>query len=311
MFFSSELEQSRFLPFFARTCKYRLFSCHEGYVKAIDPWMQHSIEQGNTDQELMLDSGAFTAWTKGKEVRLSTLISTYRKFMRKYEQQTKTIWLLNLDRIPGRKGETPTARQVADALAESDKNFGALHREFGDRVLPVYHQGEPASRLDEVCAMSTYIGVSPRQGLGERNRLNWVRELHGTLDRTRIRTHGLATTGTVMSTTVDWHSIDSAAWRIRAWLGMTYFNFGDKIRSINVSAQSPAQYDKGRHYRSMSKAQQEFLSARAAANGVSMEELENDTLARAYNAYVEIASFFASKQLKTVQMPSLIGDFEQ
>ena len=49
------------------------------------------------DKELMLDSGAYTAWKQGKEVKLSHLIKTYADFVEKYGDAYKNIWFINLD----------------------------------------------------------------------------------------------------------------------------------------------------------------------------------------------------------------------
>ncbi len=279
-------------------------SCHGNYVRYLDVWMKAALEEGNTRQEIMLDSGAFTAWSKGEEVKLKHLIRIYRSFIRKYEKNIEAVWLINLDRIPGAKGREPTPQEILDAMDESDRNLEVLQREFGNIVLPVFHQGEPVERLHDVAAQSDYICISPRNDMPERLRVMWSRQVHGLITN---RTHGLATTGVQMATTVPWHSTDSAAWNIRAALGMAFVNFGTRAVSVFISADSPARYERGKHYDSMSKAKQDFLRARIEARGFTVEQLRTEMRARAAFSFLELVEWNYGKKFNILNAPTLFG----
>lgn len=292
------------MPACAEACPWRLMSCHGNYVRYLDVWMKAALERGNLKQEVMLDSGAFTAWSKGDEVSLRSLIRIYRSFIRRYKKDTSAIWLINLDRIPGAKGREPSEQEIIDAMAESDRNLKVLQTEFGPIVLPVFHQGEPESRLHDVSAQSEYICISPRNDLGERLRVQWSQQTHCLI---KNKTHGLATTGIQMATTVPWHSTDSAAWNIRPALGMAYFNFGDRAVSVFISSESPRRYDANGHYDSMSSVKQKFLRDRIEARGFTLEQLRTEMRARAAFSFLELIEWNYSKKISVINTSTLFG----
>lgn len=175
---------------------------------------------------ILLDSGAFTAWNKGEETTVDDVKRKYSSFIEAAGGLFDEIWGINLDVIPGAKGRDPTPDELKRAVEVSDVNFEILVKEFGNIILPVYHQGEPVERLAE-CAQqvdgkSNYICVSPRNDLAEGYRVSWSRDAHAELKRNwpAIKTHGLATTGNRMVRTVPWFSGDSAAWVQHGGYGM-------------------------------------------------------------------------------------------
>lgn len=175
---------------------------------------------------ILLDSGAFTAWNKGEVTTVDDVRRKYSAFINKAGDLFDEIWGINLDVIPGEKGRDPTPDELKRAVEVSDINFEILVKEFGDIILPVYHQGEAIERLAECVAQvdgkSNYICVSPRNDLAEGLRVNWSRDAHAELKRKwpHIMTHGLATTGNRMVRTVPWYSGDSAAWVQHGGYGM-------------------------------------------------------------------------------------------
>ena len=177
-------------------------------------------------RSIMLDSGAFTAWNKGEETTVDDVKRKYSMFIEMAGDMFEEIVGINLDVIPGEKGRDPTVDELKRAVEVSDINFEILVKEFGDVILPVYHQGESISRLGECVAQvdgkSNYICISPRNDLAEPQRVAWSRDAHGELTRNypHIMTHGLATTGNRMVRTVPWYSGDSAAWVQHGGYGM-------------------------------------------------------------------------------------------
>lgn len=175
---------------------------------------------------ILLDSGAFTAWNKGEKTTVEDVLGKYGRFMDAAGDLFDEVWMINLDVIPGERGRDPTAEELSEAVRVSDINFEILTREFGERILPVFHLGESSTRLTEcveqVLGKSNYICVSPRNDLPEGKRVEWSRDTHGEINRKweGILTHGLATTGNKMVRTVPWYSGDSAAWVQHGGYGM-------------------------------------------------------------------------------------------
>lgn len=232
-----------------RLCTHRLVSLHGPYRRAVMRWLSTVVEHSYEPhpKTVLLDSGAFSAWNAGKEAHLEEVIDAYAEFIDAAGDTFEEIWMINLDKIPGEAGRDPTEKEIADALVESDKNYRILTARFGERILPVFHQGEDFARLEECADMtrgrSNYICVSPRNDLAESRRHPWALDVHRHLElyAPECRTHGLATTGNKMIRNVPWFSIDSAAWIQRAGYGMVIVFHADRYRSYFLT------YDSDKH----------------------------------------------------------------
>jgi hypothetical protein len=249
--------------------------------------------RGNTEEvEIMLDSGAFTAWTKQEaDIKVDDLLRTYRGFKKIYGPHFKNIWYINLDKIPGTKGRAPTHEEIVDALRVSDENFKVLFEELGDCVLPVFHMTEPPERLIEVAEMnSRYVCVSPRQGIAQKERLQWVQRVNQTLAQIGrpVPTHGLATTGEGIMMETPWRSVDSSSWIQQAAFGYVTLNMrGKLVTGIPVSEDSPASREWDKHLKTISGDYRAEIRHVADYLEVTMEELETHYGARMlFNCHV-------------------------
>ncbi|MFY0661460.1 MAG: hypothetical protein JXR15_13285 [Shimia sp.] len=133
------------------------------------------------------------------------------------------IWLINLDVIPGKKDHPATAEEKQAADEKSDQNFAALQKEFGNIVLPVYHQDSGKERLLEVIDQANgYMCLSPFNNKPEEERWRWATLARSTLSdlNCNVRTHGLATTGNDMLRHATLFSGDSEAWTRHARYGV-------------------------------------------------------------------------------------------
>lgn len=225
----------------------RLLSCHGSYFSFAQRWTDTLLEYSDPGNvTILLDSGAFTAWNQGHEVTLDELAPVYWKYMEKYWGKVKDVFLINLDKIPGSPGRTPDAAEIEHCIQVSDQNYAQLCRLFGNRVLPVFHQGEPEDRLKHVCDMGEYICVSPRNDLGEIHRVKWSREVHAKIPG-NIKTHGLAATGVDMMTSVPWYSVDSATYIFIASTGGVILCVNGKLIMIGASSKNGGRFDRGQH----------------------------------------------------------------
>jgi len=253
-------------------------------------------------KKLMLDSGAFTAWSKGGTVDLDELVPNYYKVLRAAEGKYEQVWMINLDVIPGSHGRDPTEKEIADALVASDANLLALQREFGARILPVFHQGEGERRLQEVMDQASYICVSPRNDLPEKQRVKWAREV---LYGSPVRAHGLATTGARMLRTVGWYSADSASWLFTSGMGaLTVILNGDLV-NVTVSDDSPQRKEAGKHYQTLTKAERETVDAALAKYGYAIELAASDYMVRRLVSLAETQQWCDNLVVKPVEEPGL------
>ena len=272
----------------ARGFTYRLCSCHAHYIKEAKRWAELCGVEGSGIREMMLDSGAFTAWSKGNKVELPDLIATYQEVMRRIPSSVQT-WLINLDVIPGSPGVTAGEEEIAQAIKTSDENFKVLTREFGNIVLPVFHQSESEGRMFEVAAMADYICVSPRNDLPEKARLTWSNHVHRKLPGKK--THGLAATGETMLRQVPWYSVDSASWLYAAVMGKVKFLHEGKLKDMAVSNENPGRYEMGGHITTIPKHMVDVIAERAAIHGLTIKQLQEEHMARRVMTGLEIVEW--------------------
>lgn len=276
----------------AQLCPHRLLSCHGDYVKPGHKWARSTIANPKFGT-LLLDSGAFTAWNKCHEMHLHDLLPVYYDFMTKYWPYCKEIYLINLDKIPGNPGRTAGYDEIQQAIEISDKNYKVLVKEFGDRVLPVYHQNEDEKRLAEICSMTKYVCVSPRNDLPEGQRVKWSREVHTKIPA-GIKTHGLAATGTLMMETVPWGSVDSASWVFTAATGNITICIAGKLLNLGISEESPNRFLPNQHYNTLVEPMRKVVEERILLSGYTPEQMTTDHAARMSFTMTEIMHWNAT-----------------
>lgn len=256
--------------------RYRLFSCHGSYLNYAVKTLPLCATLDN-EFEIMLDSGAFTAWSKGEEVTVQHIIDVYSRLLDKFGHLGRGFWLINLDKIPGAPGVTASTPELQDAIKISDENFHLLVDKFGDIVLPVFHQNEDNARLSEVVGMGKYICVSPRNDLPETMRREWSQEVHALLTR-ETWTHGLAATGHPMMTKVPWTSVDSATWIMIAAYGRVYANH--RLSAVGISVDSATRYEKENHIDNLNYEERNTLLQMIEDRGFDLELLQTDFVER-------------------------------
>lgn len=285
VYYSGSLGSTSHRPRFIDMCRARLLSCHGAYLATAKRWLADAhVHPQAKERYIMLDSGAFTSWSRGEHITLAEVMRNYRKIVDNFAPHYKRIYLINLDVIPGSKGVTPTRTQVAQALIESDKNFEIMTKEFGNVVLPVYHQGESFQRLHEVSLQNPdYICVSPRNDLSERDRYPWVqRSLTDTapeFEQIDIRApnippaHGLAATGVNMMLETGYFSVDSATWVQIAGFGGIMIKTSDGMSILHISSESPSRRYYGHHYDNVTRDVKRIIENQAESIGVTVDEL--------------------------------------
>ncbi len=133
IFFSSWPGRSNQEALNRRGTRHRLLS----YVELRNPGVLWKIESAGAlaeavdmksppeGLELMLDSGAFSAWDSGAVVTLEE----YAAFVTKYS--TFFDWIVNLDVIPGQPGRRPSPAEIDESAEIGWKHFYELKRALG------------------------------------------------------------------------------------------------------------------------------------------------------------------------------------
>src|ERR1039458_10077668 len=150
---------------------------------------------------LILDSGAFSAFTQGVPINLDK----YAKFI--LDNQKHLYYPVNLDVINPGNGEL--------AAEMGYKNFLTL-KSKGIESMPVYHQYETLKWLDLMLEESEgYIGLSSSM-TSNTEAVNWYNILFNYLTDTKgypiAKFHAFGDSTQVSTLNYPWFSIDSATW---------------------------------------------------------------------------------------------------
>lgn len=223
---------------------------------------QSYVEKMRRDKvKVFLDSGAFSAFTKGIEVD----IEAYCRYIHE-----------NADIIE--------VASVLDGIGDPQltwENQVRMER-LGTRPLPCFHYGEDERYLEYYVAHYDYItlgGMVPISTPQLRLWLDrlWERYLTDGAGRPRVRVHGFGLTTLSLMERYPWYSVDSSSWVQIAATGNILIP-GKGI--IAVSSTSPAAKQAGRHVDNIPELQQLGCHSEITRRGFEVERIKQEYLAR-------------------------------
>lgn len=161
---------------------------------------------------VVLDSGAYTAWTKGRPIK----IEEYCDYIEDHKDVVSHY--VALDVIPGVRGKKPTSDDIEKAARASWDNLLYM-KDRGLDPVPVYHQGEDIKWLQRMMDLGcTYIGISPSNDHQPATRKLWLDKVFDYITDNEgwpvIRTHGFGVTSIPLLFRYPWHSADSTSWAL-------------------------------------------------------------------------------------------------
>lgn len=171
--------------------------------------------------DLWLDSGAYSSWTKGVEFTAATYLEWINSF-RSQLKAFRRVFVVSLDKIPGRYGVPPTAADYRDAVEITLENTRWLLSQ-GLQVVPVHHQGEPIELFREYLSLCEYVGISPANDSPQTKRLAYCRSLWQTLKEHSsdavFPTHNFGNIAIEQLKVFPFYSADSTSWKVSTGFG--------------------------------------------------------------------------------------------
>lgn len=169
---------------------------------------------------LMLDSGAFTAWTKGESIDLKEYIT----YIKKHRAEIDTYF--NLDVIPGGRNRKPTEAEIDEAAKQSYKNLQTM-KKAGLDPIPVFHFGEDFKWLEKLLADGhKYIGIGALVGKPELETKRFLDKVFTRLTtrdgKPIIKVHGLGVSSFELIRRYPFYSCDATSWALTAAYGSIY-----------------------------------------------------------------------------------------
>jgi len=258
----------------------RLVSIHGKYFRYSRDWLASCADlPAWSSREVMVDSGAFSAFMEGHPITLEEVTRAYDVFATRFSNKFKHLWFINLDVIPGAgPGIRPTEDEIARALDKSDDNLVFLQRRFGDVILPVFHRLESWERLEVIKSQAKFFCAAPGQQVGEAVRVEWAKRVLAQCKGWKV--HGLAATSERIMVEVDWYSVDSASWARMGGFGIIYTATSGRLRSVYISAQSPRRNQIDMHYDTLPAMAQRAIRDEFESMGYTLDGMREKYLDR-------------------------------
>lgn len=235
---------------------------------------QSYIDKIRADEKrVFLDSGAFSAFTKGVNVDLPAYCNYIHKNMDIIEVIDGALCASVLDGI-------------GDPLM-TYKNQKAMEA-LGVKPLPCFHYGEDEAYLDYYINNYSYItlgGMVPISTPQLRLWLDriWERHLTDKNGKPKLKVHGFGLTVIELMKRYPWYSVDSSSWvQIAANGNITIPNYG----LLPTSTSSPQRRVANQHYDSMNEVQRQAIKEILAKQGFDIERMRTEYISRwVYNCF--------------------------
>jgi hypothetical protein len=223
--------------------------------------------------KIFLDSGAYSAFTKGEEIDLPKYCD--------YIKQCQDI----IECVDG-----TYLYSVLDGIGDpvkTGKNQQAME-ERGLRPLPCFHYGEPEEYLEWYVAHYDYITLGGMVPIETKQLYLWLdrifdRYLTDGAGRPKVKIHGFGLTTIGIMERYPWYSVDSSSWVLIAANGGLWI---PDVGTVMVSENSPTAKEAGRHLNTFTPIQQAGIRNFITGKGFDLERIQNDYLARwAFNCW--------------------------
>lgn len=271
--------------------------------KLIIQTIEYKREHPEYTAKIMVDSGAFTAYTKG----VTLDVDDYIKFLNDYGDDIEVF--VACDSVPD-----PTNVDTSFADKTWDNYlymYSKLRPEIRHKLMPVFHYGEDFKHLirmleyvHEDGSHLDYIGLAISLEGTTKVRINWANECRKIIESSNnpnVKTHAFGVGVKSVLDYINVTSTDATSWVKRAAFGMIAIN--DK--SIVVSDVKEERVD-SKHISQQSKAYQEAILKVIEDRGFTLEELKTDTYARAKFNILDTLEWVKNLQKKIEQFKTTL-----
>ena len=236
---------------------------------------KHLSNRREKGLKTFVDSGAYSAHTKGAEVD----VDTYIEYLNEHDEHISIC--AQLDKIPGVFGQPKSPEDLAQAPEDTWQNYLYMYPKMKspEKLLPIFHQGEDFKHLHRMLNHEPkiqYMGISPANDLPTKSKEKWITECFKIIAASKnpnIKTHAFGMTSLWVLNRHPFTSADSTSWIMTGANGGIMSEFG----VLNVS-------DNGKknpkHVSNLPKPVLEKLKLHVESKGFTLEDLGSDYKAR-------------------------------
>lgn len=212
LYFAGSTTIEKCLNYFSENKCCRLFSQYNDR-KGIAKY----IENPNHGK-LFVDSGAYTAYTKGVEID----VDEYIEFINSIT--THVTIFAQVDKIPGQYGKPKTKEDIVQAPEISWKNYLYMRDKVlePDKLLPVFHRREAWKHLDRILSWIDdkgrhipYIALAPTTDSTSGEKIEWLHQCYERIensDNPAVKTHLFGVSNSNIVKLFPCTSSDSTTW---------------------------------------------------------------------------------------------------
>ncbi len=243
-------------------------------------WIEELKTNPQAKCKLFIDSGAFSAWTKGKQID----VEEYIDFINKNSQYITIA--ASVDKIPGeaRTAQVASPEEVAKAAEATWNNFLYMRSKIKDKnkLLYTFHTGEPWHFLEQALAYEDEYGKIEYiafGGLVGKNKdiqkafIDKAFEIVKNSPNPNVKVHGFGLTRLGYLEQYPFYSADSTAWLMTAINGGIFSKWG----TLKVSDRSIYRED---HINNKLEAGQDEIKKYVESKGFTIDELMKEDLKR-------------------------------
>lgn len=219
--------------------------------KELQAWNSYKQQHPECLCDLVVDSGAYSAWSRGKLFD----VDEYINYLNANRLIETAFWVAEADKIPGSFGVDPTEAERLAAPEESWQNYIYMIKRVRcpKKVVPIFHMGEDYKHLDRMLTYRfddgdfiPYIGISPRNDVHVNEKIKWyektwkfIYDRCKELGREIPLTHNFGMTTISLMEQYPSCSSDSTSWVRGASFGNIMIVVNNKIKTVYVSSRNP------------------------------------------------------------------------
>jgi hypothetical protein len=214
---------------------------------------------------LFLDSGAFSAFSKGVDININEYIS----FIKDNEDYLEVY--ANLD-------------VIGDAEATL-KNQRIMEKK-GLKPLPCFHYGDDIKYLKLYMQEHNYIALGGMVPISTKNLILWLDEIFSYIcdDKgiPKVKVHGFGLTSFDLMFRYPWYSIDSTSWVMTGRFGSVLiprfknreYIYNEPPWKVTVSNQSPDVREQGKHISTFAPMEKDIIIDYLKSKGIKLGKSE-------------------------------------
>lgn len=181
------------------------------------------LDEDSFGAKLFVDSGAYTAYTKGVTVDVDEYIKYVESII------DKVTIFAQVDKIPGQFRKPKSNKDVLEAPYESWENYLYMRERCSqpDKLVPIFHQGENWKWLENMLEWTDseghhipYIGISPAVDVpGIEDFLTKSFDIIEKSSNPHVKTHAFGMTRLNLLEKYPYTSADSTSWILNGAMG--------------------------------------------------------------------------------------------